>query len=231
MIFYKSLNRKAPSWMREPHQRYYRDDFVYCDMNPQSWPNIDDEFLALDDTEHDAANPDKGVSYYSLGKFTPQPREHFNVGDLRYIKTPCGSSVPVYPALDRAGGVWIVPIILNDEGPTLGLEWSMVNGVIERKPSDMQRDIIVTCESIREAFLSDEGLASLPLKLAAHACGMILAYSYHVHHGEFIKHRILDDHLVARVLMASVGFGTPEHQVEPEGSVPSLESEFVPRGD
>lgn len=211
MIIYKSDNKVAPSWLKKPFKRDCKSFFMYCDYNPTYWPNVDSDWLPMDSNETDEGNPDSGIEYFKLGEFEPLEREYFDARGLRYIKTPCGSSVPVYPAIDRTGAVWIVPLIVNDGGPTLALQWTDENGAIERKPSKLQNEILTTCETIKEAFLSDEGLEQLPVRMAARACGLILSYSYHAHPSEFLRFGVLDDHLVSRLLLAAVGQGTPEH--------------------
>lgn len=76
---------------------------------------------------------------------------------------------------------------------------------------------MITCETIYDAFMSENGLKDLPLEMAARAAGLIMSYSYHVHASEFLRFGILDDFLVPRVLSSSIGMGNAEHPMELDG--------------
>lgn len=179
--------------------RDYGEFFVHCMGNPQSWPRKDDPWKPIGECH-----------YVILGDFIPKVRESYRVDGMTYIKTPCRSSVPVYPAIDRRGAVWSIPVIINNhDGVNLALEWGLDGDSVVRKPTDQQRAIIETCETMRD--LLDASDETLPLDAAAKGAGLIMSFSYHAHPDEFIEHGILDCHLVPRVLMAACGRGTPEH--------------------
>ncbi len=192
--------------MAKPITRDYTHYWVFADLEPFAWPNENATWLPL---------PKSDVSYCVIDSFEPIERDKFDDNGVTLIKTPCGSSVPVYPALDKSGKLWAVPVIVNEHGPCLSLSWRMdENGVITRTPSEEQQRIIETCSNIREAIFSDEGLGGMPMDMAAAAVALIMSYSYHVHPSEFLLHGLVDDHLAQRVLMAAAGCGNAEYPLD-----------------
>ena len=95
MLFYKSESKIAPEWMHKPHQRDCTHFYLYCDHVPDAWPNDKAKWQPMAD--------EPGVEYLLLGDFMPELRDTFEVNNIIYIKTPCGSSVPVYPEMDGVG--------------------------------------------------------------------------------------------------------------------------------
>ena len=208
MLFYRSPHKTAPTWMKSPVQRDYKGFYVYCDSNAMSWPAPDANWDKCEDTEMD-----QDISYVLIGAFNPQLRETYD-SLVKHIKTPCGSSVPVYPAMDRTGKAWTVPMIINENGATLALTWSTENGAVVRNATDQQRLILTTCESMRDSLTSDGDMTAIPMDILGKAAGLIMSYAYHVNENEFLLFGLLDDFLVPRILWAACGMGTPEHPSE-----------------
>ena len=194
MIYYKTKG-EAPSWLGTPYKMDYTDYYVYCPNEPIVKNVVNVKWVKLTDD----------IEYYISGEYKPKEREVFEHEGVRYVKTPCGSSVPIYPITTKKGDIINVPCVYDKGDSLLTLEWGVgEDGGVVRQATEGQNAVLNTAKDIYDSLRRDE--LNLDLTLVSRIIGMALSYSYEIHPNEALTLGLCDDFVAVKILMAFSGF-------------------------
>lgn len=160
-----------------------------------------------------------GWTCAAVGDVEPESllREWVELDDgARRVRLADGQTALVYPANDARGRTWFVPMVIHADGSlAMSLPWGEnEEGQAERRPTPLQASIIHAAEQAQAEVETMDGVAQLPMAVAFGWCADLLMATHFLSRRTILALGLLDDYLVARVLMGASGWGTPDHPFE-----------------
>lgn len=131
-----------------------------------------------------------------------------------YLRRGPGA-LDLLPVADAVGRAWHAPVILapglepREGSSVLPLPWGVdASGVPARIPTAQQATLIATARTARAEILAGR-LGAMPVPTAAALAKPLLESVYHLLFDQMLRWQLIDDRLIAEVLMASAGFLRP----------------------
>lgn len=191
-IFYRSKTPQAPSFLHKPKRKQAYDYYIFFMGDAKSLPKNDD-YKKLD----------KDYEFAVIGDNKPIARRVFEYDSIMFVEARDGSEIAIYPVTDRQGNTYNIPCFYINDSCNISMPVVFENGEVIRKATFEQDKLIKSLEVIKRLIEENEPIT---LEVGAKLASLILSYSYNCSEEEFLIHGLLDDFLIMRVILASLGY-------------------------